>query len=56
LRHQDDLAEIKNTPQEDMRLEVPHIFLNETIRCLGEYVKEMKAELVFNLNEIGVSE
>jgi hypothetical protein len=39
-----------------MRLEVPHTFLNETIGYLQEYIKGMKAELVFNLDEIGMSE
>jgi hypothetical protein len=50
------LREIKNTPQEDPRLEVPDIFLDETIHCLLECVQGMKAELVINLNEIGMSE
>jgi hypothetical protein len=56
LRHRDELAETKSTPQEDARLEIPRVFLNETVRCLGEYVQGMKAELVFNLDEVGVSE
>jgi hypothetical protein len=43
LRHRDDMAEPKSTPQEDTRLEVPRTFLNETIRCLREYVQGMKA-------------
>jgi hypothetical protein len=50
------LAETKSTPQEDARLEVTRIFLNETVRGRGEYVQGMKAELVFNLDEVGVSE
>jgi hypothetical protein len=50
------LSEVKSTPQEDARLEVPRVFLDETIRCLREYVKGMTAELVFNLDEVGVSE
>jgi hypothetical protein len=50
------LAETKSPPQEEARLEVPRIFLDETVRCLGEYVHWMKAELVFNLDEVGVSE
>jgi hypothetical protein len=43
-------------PQEDARLEVPHTFLDETVRCLGEYIHGMKVEFVFNLDEVGVSE
>jgi hypothetical protein len=50
------LAETKSTPQEDARLEVPRIFLDETVCYLGEYVHGMKAELVLNLDEVGVSE
>jgi hypothetical protein len=50
------LAETKSTPQEDARLEIPRIFLDETVRYLGEYVHGMKAELVFNLGEVRVSE
>jgi hypothetical protein len=56
LRNRDELAETKSKPREDARLEVLRIFLNETLGCLGEYVREMKAELVFNLDEVGVSE
>jgi hypothetical protein len=56
LRHRDELAETKSTPQEDARLEVPRVFLDEAVRYLGEYVQGMKAELVFNLDEVEVSE
>jgi hypothetical protein len=37
-------------------LEVPRAFLGETIRCLREYVHGMKAELMFNFDEVGMSE
>jgi hypothetical protein len=43
LRRRDDLPETKSIPQEDTRLEIPRVFLNETIHYLGEYVKRMKA-------------
>jgi hypothetical protein len=56
LRHGTDLTERKSTPQEESRLEVPRVFLEETIRCLHDYVEGMKAELVFNLDEVGISE
>jgi hypothetical protein len=49
------LAETKSTPQEDARLEIPRIFLDETVQCLGEYVHGITDKLVFNLNEVGVS-
>jgi hypothetical protein len=50
------LAETETTPQGDTRLEVPLVFLNETICGLREHVQRMKAELIFNLDEVGVSE
>jgi hypothetical protein len=56
LRHREDLLETKSTPQEDARLEMPRTFLNETICCLREHVQGMKTELVFNLDEVGMSE
>jgi hypothetical protein len=56
LRHREDLFETKSTPQEEVRLEVPRAFLDETTRCLREHVQGMKAELVFNLDEVGISE
>jgi hypothetical protein len=56
LRHREDLFETKNTPQENARLEMAHAFLDETICCLREHVQGMKTELVFNLDEVGMSE
>jgi hypothetical protein len=56
LRHRDDLTETKSTLQEETRLEVPHAFMDQTIHRLREYVQEMKAELVFNLDEVDMSE
>jgi hypothetical protein len=56
LRQQENLAETKSTPQEDMRLEVPRVFLNATVHHLRQYVQGMKAELVFNLDQLGVSQ
>jgi hypothetical protein len=55
-RHRDDLTKTKSTFQENLRLEVSRVFLDETIRCLRQYVKGMKTELVFNLNEVAMSE
>jgi hypothetical protein len=38
LRHRDDLTKIKSIPQEDPRLKVPRVFLDETMRRLRDYV------------------
>jgi hypothetical protein len=56
LRDEADLTERNSTPQEEVRLEVPRVFLDETNRCLRDHVQGMKAELVFNLDEVGISE
>jgi hypothetical protein len=55
LRHQYNLSETRSTLQENTRLEVPHAFLDETIRCLRGYVHRMKKELVFNHDEVDMS-
>jgi hypothetical protein len=56
LRHRDDLMETKSICQEDSRLEVLPVFLDEIISYSQEYVQGLKAELVFNLDEVGMSE
>jgi hypothetical protein len=55
LRHEADLTERKSTPQEEVRLEVPRLLLDETIPRLRHHVQGMKAELVFNLDEVDIS-
>jgi hypothetical protein len=47
---------VKSTPQERPALEVSREFLDETTHCLRENVHAMKVELVFNLDEVGMSE
>jgi hypothetical protein len=56
LRHAEDLIETKSSSQEETRLKVLRALLDEMIRCLREYVRGMKAELVFNLDEVGISD
>jgi hypothetical protein len=56
LCHKADLSGTKSTPQEDARLEVPRAFLEGTVNYLREPVQGMKAELDFNLDEVGMSE
>jgi hypothetical protein len=46
----------KSTHQEDPRLKILHGLLDETIRCLREYIQGMKIKLVFNLDEVEMSE
>jgi hypothetical protein len=47
---------MKSVPQETPRLEVPRCFLDETIRCITEFVQGRPIELLFNLDEFGLSE
>jgi hypothetical protein len=54
--HLDRLCKVKNTPQESARLEVPRCFLDQTIQCLIEFVHGCRAELAFNLDEVGISD
>jgi hypothetical protein len=37
-------------------MEIPRAFLDEKICCLRGYVQKMKAELIFNFDEVGRSE
>jgi hypothetical protein len=55
-RHLDRLCKVKSTPQESSRLEVPRCFLDQTIQCLTELVQGCRVELVFNLDEVGISD
>jgi hypothetical protein len=56
LRYREVLRKVKSTPQEHARLEVSREFLDETTRCLRDHVHGMRAELVFNLDQVGMSE
>jgi hypothetical protein len=56
LHHSDEFTEKKNSPQEDRRLQVRRIFLNETICYMNEAVQGGPADLGFNLDEVGISD
>jgi hypothetical protein len=47
---------VKNLPQEESRLQVPRIFLHETICCMQKAVNVHPTDFVFNLNEVGIFE
>jgi hypothetical protein len=55
-RHAERLWKAKSAPQESQRLEVPRYFLEETVRCIAQHVQGPPTELVFNLDEVGISE
>jgi hypothetical protein len=53
--HADELTEKKSSPQEETRLQVPRVFLEKTIRTIHETIQGRPSELVFNLDEVGIS-
>jgi hypothetical protein len=55
-RHIEEICQMKSFPQEAERLEVPRCFLDQTLFCISEFVQGRPAELVFNLDEIEISE
>jgi hypothetical protein len=55
-RHTDEPTETKSSTQEEPRLQVLRTFLEETRRSMHEAVQGCPAELVFNLDEAGISD
>jgi hypothetical protein len=55
-RHSDRIFKTKSTPQEQQRLQVSRMFLERTVQDLKEHVQRCMAELMFNLDEIGISD
>jgi hypothetical protein len=55
-RHLERLWKAKSITQGAQRLEIPRCFLGETIQCIAQFVQARPAELVFNLDEVGISE
>jgi hypothetical protein len=53
-RHADELTEKTSSPQEETRLQVPRVVLEETIWTIHETILGRPSELVFNLDEIGI--
>jgi hypothetical protein len=56
IRHAHELFETKSIPQENPRLEVPRVFLEAAIDGFRDHVHNACAELVLDVDEIGVSE
>jgi hypothetical protein len=47
-RHSAELIEKKSSPQEEPRLQVPRVFLDQTVRGMHEAVQGRPADLAFN--------
>jgi hypothetical protein len=56
IRHRDESFETESVPQENPRPEVPRDFLEAAIESFRDHVHNGCAELIFNLDEIGISE
>jgi hypothetical protein len=56
LQYSHDIIPTKSAPQEQQRMKVPRAFPERTIQDLHDYVEGWVAELVFNLDEVGISD
>jgi hypothetical protein len=56
LRHSAALTEKKSSRQEEPRFQVSRIFLMETICTMHETLQGCPVDLVFNLDEVGISD
>jgi hypothetical protein len=55
-RHSAELIDKKSSPQEVPRLQVPQVFIDRTVRGMHEAVQDRPADLVFNRDEVGISD
>jgi hypothetical protein len=55
-RHSAELTEKKSSPREEPRLQVRRIFLEEAIRSMHKTLQSSPADLVFNLDDVGISD
>jgi hypothetical protein len=56
LRHSEEFTEKKSSPQEEPPLQVPQIFLEEPIGSMHQTLQGCPVDLVFNLEEVGISD
>jgi hypothetical protein len=56
LRHSDQIFKTKSTPQEQQLLQAPRMFLERMVQDLKEHIHGRVAELVSNLDEVGISD
>jgi hypothetical protein len=55
-RQTGESCQVKRFPQEAEHLEIPRCFLVQTLTCLTQFAQDCPSELVFNLDEVGISE
>jgi hypothetical protein len=56
LRSPDKIIQTEITCQEEQCQQVPRVFLERTVADRNEHVQGCTAELVFNLNEVDISD
>jgi hypothetical protein len=56
FHHSSEVIQTRSTPRKEQLLRVPRTFLERTIRDLNKHVQGCVAELVFNLDEIDISD
>jgi hypothetical protein len=56
FRHSGEVIQTRSTAQEEQRLQVPRAFLERTRRDLNKHVQGCVSELIFNLDEVGISD
>jgi hypothetical protein len=56
LRHSDRIIQTNSGAQEGQRSQVPGVFIERITQDLHEYVQGCVAELVFHLDEVGISD
>jgi hypothetical protein len=54
--HSAELTEKKSSPQEEPHLQVPQMFLEERMRSMHETLQGCPVDLVFDLDEVGISD
>jgi hypothetical protein len=52
----DEVIQTTSVPQEEQHSQVPRAFFEKIIQNLHNYVQGWVAELVFNLDEVGISD
>ena len=55
-RHKEKLQKCRSYPQEDLRMMIPRQYLEKHIQNLKDFVQGICSELLFNLDEVGLSD
>jgi uncharacterized FlaG/YvyC family protein len=56
LRDRDEIIQTKSVPQEEQRLQAPQALISRTVQNLNECIQRCTTELVFNLDEVVISD